>query len=40
MVSIRICKSCGNIYNRTAGLKLVKSCPVCDSFNKEQVEID
>ena len=40
MVSIRVCKSCGNIYNRTAGMKLVNSCPVCHSANKEQYEID
>ena len=40
MVSIRVCKSCGNIYGRKAGMKVVNSCPFCRSSDKEQYEIE
>jgi len=36
---LRICKSCGNVFSKKAGVTIITECPQCDSISFEQIVI-
>lgn len=41
MVSIdqlRVCKSCGNVFSKKAGVSIITECPQCGGSNFDSVE--
>ncbi|MDH5568464.1 MAG: DNA repair protein RadA [Nitrosopumilus sp.] len=36
---LRVCKSCGNVFSKKAGVTIITECPQCNSTSFEQIEI-
>ena len=36
---LRICKSCGNIFSKKAGVTIITECPQCKGISFEQITI-
>ena len=35
---LRVCKSCGNVFSKKAGISNITSCPQCNETNFDYVE--
>ena len=36
---IRVCKTCGNVFSKKAGVAIITECPQCKGTNFEPVDI-
>ncbi|MDH3395894.1 MAG: zinc ribbon-containing protein [Nitrosopumilus sp.] len=34
---LRVCKSCGNVFSKKAGVTIITGCPHCDGTNFDTV---
>ena len=37
---LRVCKSCGNVFAKRAGVTIITSCPHCDGTNFDTISSD
>ena len=37
---LRICKSCGNVFSKKAGVTIITSCPQCDGTSFDIINTD
>ena len=37
---LRICKSCGNVFSKKAGVTIITECPQCKGTSFEQIVIN
>lgn len=35
---LRVCKSCGNVFSRKAGVTIISSCPHCDGISFDTID--
>ena len=36
---LRVCKSCGNVFSKKAGISIITECPHCQGIAFESVEL-
>jgi len=37
---LRVCKSCGNVFSKKAGVTIINSCPHCDGLSFDVINLD
>ena len=37
---LRVCKSCGNVFSKKAGVTIITECPHCKGISFEQIQLE